>query len=343
MSGAWIAKPLASLSSVERTLFQEIRSSGTPLSQSLAWTDAAAAVRGNPFVVFSKDRGVSAVFLMEDSQHGAGRSGLIAECVNGPVLAWDRIRGSQELNEQISMVVYALHQTHPHLESILIRPRVSESQLQFLKNHCAFPIHSVDEARTLVLDLDETESLQWGHLPSGIRSEVSRAQRAGVRAVRVPWMKGLSSFWQATREYYRDRGVFVPGEEWIRALTPESPGAIPKDSKIEIHLIAAEHSESSSVAELLMVIHEGTGYYLFAHERRGAGCPKLSLNLLAQWEALRICIESGARCYDLNGVSNPQSQKEMEDSFRGVDFYKRRFKGREVVYFQPLIVFGREI
>jgi hypothetical protein len=105
-------------------------------------------------------------------------------------------------------------------------------------------------------------------------------------------------------------------------------------------LISASHEQSESSGEMLLLLCGGVGIYFFAHETRSETCPKISLNVCAQWEAIKICIRTGVRHYDLNGVSDPNSIEEGKESYSGVDFYKRKFKGREVLYFNPIICFG---
>jgi hypothetical protein len=326
MSGTWIAKPLSSLNSTERSLFHRSQAPSLPLSQTLEWGAAMGMTSGIPFLIFSPERRVSAIFLI---------SGTDAECVNGPVLDWAAIRTGQELNEQVSMVVYALHQSNPALQSVRIRPRLSREQFEFMSANLAFPVDRVDQARTMILDLKETEEAQWRVLPPRVRSEISRSMRSGVQVSARSTEEGLSGFWESTRSFYQKRGLFVPGDEWVRSLLLGH-----SDPMIRSFLVEASHEESGSQAELLLLVCGGVGFYFFAHEKRSKTCPKLSLNICAQWEAIKTCIRAGVRQYDLNGVADPNQIAEEKGSFLGVDFYKRKFKGREVLYFNPMIRFG---
>jgi hypothetical protein len=297
-----------------------------PLSQTLEWAAAMGVASGDPFLVFSPERKVSAVFLI---------SGAEAECVNGPVLNWAEIRTAQELNEQVSMVVYALHQSNPAIRSIRIRPRISKEQFDFLASHLAFPVDRVDQARTMILDLKESEEAQWKALPPRIRNEISRSMRGGVQVSTRSTEEGLSRFWKATCEFYQNRGLFVPGEEWVRSLLLGH-----SESTMRSFLIEASHEASGSRAELLLLVCGGVGFYFFAHEKRAETCPNVSLNICAQWEAIKTCIQSGITQYDLNGVADPNQDASEKASFSGVDIYKRKFKGREVLYLNPIICFG---
>jgi hypothetical protein len=51
-------------------------------------------------------------------------------------------------------------------------------------------------------------------------------------------------------------------------------------------------------------------------------------------------LRRGSHTYDLNGLLHPSQNSEDDHHYRGVDFYKRKFKGQEVTYFSPLIQFG---
>ncbi len=326
MSATWIAKPLFSLQPRECSLFQGIIGPLHPLSQTLEWASALQTSADVPFLVFCPERKISAVFLV---------SGTDAECVNGPVLNWERIHTARELNEQVSLVVYALHQSNPTLRNIRIRPRLLEEQYRFLNSNLAFPVDRVDEARTMILDLRENVQDQWFALPSRIRSEILRAERSGVQVSQKPFHEELNRFWSQTRDFYQKRNLFAPEETWLRALLLGHA-----DSVLQPVLLEAIHPESGSQAEVLLLLFGKIGLYFFAHETRSESCPNVSLNACAQWEAIQICIRSGVRHYDLNGISASGADSGHRDSFQGVDFYKRRFKGREVSYFSPVICFG---
>ncbi|MBU6154612.1 MAG: hypothetical protein KGP28_09955 [Bdellovibrionales bacterium] len=326
MNGSWVAKPLFALSDAEKILYRDLYVPGFPLSQTLEWGYALRDEVQVPFVVFSPERRVASLFTV---------SGTLAECVNGPVLDWSRIHSARELNEQVSMVVYALHKSNSGLRSIRIRPRLQEKEFVFLREHLAFPLDQVDEARSMILDLQETEDAQLRALPARIRNEISRSLRSGVRVVSRETSDGISDFWGFTREFYRERGLPLPEEEWIRGLLFGN-----RDWALKSKLISAFHEESGSQASLLLVWFGGVALYFFAHEIRTSSCPKISLNVCAQWEAMMACIRSGVRHYDLNGVLAPHEASKEAEPYRGVDFYKRKFKGREVEYRSPTICFG---
>ena len=325
MIGSWIAKPLSSLGAEERSMYRALYRPDFPLSQSLEWGHALSAPNRQPFVVFSPERRVAALFTV---------SGDEAECVNGPVLDWERIRDSKVLNEQISMSVYALHQAKPSLRSIRLRPRLGARDFEFLRDHLAFPIDRMEHARTMILDLAHSESEQWMNLPPRIRSEIKRSARCGVRVESSPAGGVVSGFWRKTRDFYLARGLPIPDENWIQSLLLGTG-----EWGIESEVITAIHEESQSEASLLLLRFGGVGIYFFASEKRGPECPNLSLNVCAQWEAVRVCIKAGLRFYDLNGILSSRPKDGEMDPYRGVDFYKRRFKGREVEYCNPLIRF----
>ncbi len=327
MSGSWIAKPLGSLGTEERAMYRALYRPDFPLSQSLEWGHAFSAPDRHPFVVFSPERKAASLFAVS-------RDGTEAECVNGPVLDWERIRDPRGLNEQISMSVFALHQAKPGLRSVRLRPRLGLPEFEFLREHLAFPLDRVDYARTMVLDLADSVDGQWRSLPSRIRSEIKRSHRHGVRVELVSDVEAIDDFWAKTRAFYHSRGLPIPDRDWIHGLLSGRG-----ERGIESDVITAFHEKSGSEASLLLLRFGGVGIYFFAHESRGLECPNLSLNVSAQWEAMKACMGSGLRHYDLNGILPPKHGEGGVDPYQGVDFYKRRFKGREVEYCNPLIRF----
>ena len=296
---------------------------GLPLSQGIAWGRAIRAAGGECFVVFSPERRVSALFMI---------SGNEAECVNGPVMDWTRTPSAQELNEQFGMVVYALHQSLPHLKSIRLRPRLSQEGLQFLQANLAFPMDRIDQARTRLIVLESTREHQWNALSPRIRHEISRAQRSGVRVTVRSAQERFPDFWSQVRPFYQARGLYVPEASFVEALL--------QDSELRGQVISATHEPSQSVSEILVIDYKGVAYYFYAHESRGEGCPNVSLNACAQWEAMKELISRGVKGYDLNGLIHPENQKGENEAYRGVDAYKRKFRGETVDYASPLICFG---
>ncbi|NDG85943.1 MAG: hypothetical protein EBX52_13020, partial [Proteobacteria bacterium] len=160
----WISKPVSALSQQEQELWRAMRLPDLPLSQELSWGRAVLAIESGAWIVFSPERRVSALFMI---------SGTDAECVNGPVLDWSGIESARELNERIGTVVYALHQAHPALQNIRLRPRLLKEQFEFLRTHSAFPLDQVDRACTAVIRLKSTPEEQWRALPGRVRHEVS--------------------------------------------------------------------------------------------------------------------------------------------------------------------------
>ena len=350
MSASWIVKPVSELTKEELEKWHALRFPRLPLSQSIAWATAAESVSGNCVLVFSPERKVSALYLISGDQ---------AECVNGPILNWESIHDHEDLNEQISMAVFALYQGCPWLQNIRIRPRLDQNHFLFLAKNSAFPIVQTDLAQTMVIELDDSEEKMWMNLPTRIRHEINRARSAGVETETVDLDGHLSIFWENTRKFYQSRNLFVPEEPWIRSLldhfssactrtTPSNIGfadgsSDPKSvytTENSAQIIRAAHPASGSVSEILVLHTHDVSYYFYAHEIRGESCPNISLNACAQWEAIRSSAKRGSLYYDLNGILHLEHRNAEHDSYAGVDRYKRKFKGKEIEYFSPLITFS---
>jgi hypothetical protein len=324
----WISKPVSALNDQELALWRAMRLPALPLSQEISWGRAALAIGRDARVVFSPQRRVSALFLISGDQ---------AECVNGPVLDWPRIGNSRELNEQLGMVVYALHRAVPGLRSILLRPRLSGSEYEFLRNHSAFPVDRIDRASTVVIPVGSSCEWQWQALPGRIRHEVSRAHRAGARARVRDAKEGFAGFWDSLLAFYQKRSLFAPELRFMEALLGQEG--------VRAWIVTSRHLSSASEAGVLVVNTQETAFYLYAYEERTEECPNISLNALAQWDALRLMIDAGIQNYDLNGILNPLERSDVAHEggaggFRGVDAYKRKFKGVQVDYIIPSIVFA---
>jgi hypothetical protein len=319
----WIAKPLSQLNEKEVQIWNSMVLSGLPLSQGIAWGRAIQASGGECFIVFSPERRVSALFMV---------AGIEAECVNGPVMDWARTPNAQELNEQFGMVVYALHQCLPRLKKIRLRPRLSLEGLDFLRAHLAFPMDRVDQARTRLILLESTPESHWVELSPRIRQEISRAQRSGVTVSVRDAQERFKDFWDQVRAFYQARGLYAPEDSFVEALL--------QDSEMRGQVISSRHEPSRSFCEILVINYKGVGYYFYAHESRGETCPKVSLNVCAQWEAMKELIARGVKGYDLNGILHPDHQNAENAAYAGVDAYKRKFRGETVDYASPLICFG---
>ena len=326
MSASWIVKPIRDLSVDEIRQWNELRFAQAPLSQTLAWGNAIESLNGNSVVVFSPERKVSAVYVIFEDE---------AECINGPILNWQSINNAEDLNEQISMAVYALHQGHPYLKTIKIRPRLDQKNFLFLAKNLAFPIDQTDLAQTMLIPIADSEQKQWLQIPPRVRHEINRATHAGVKTESIRFEDGISDFWRKTRSFYESRSLFMPEEPWIHALLNHQ-----NESILEGEIIRASHTDSDSVSEILVLHTFDVSYYFYAHEQRSENCPNISLNACAQWAAIRSSLIKGSLYYDLNGTLHPEHSSPDNNSYSGVDQYKRKFKGKELDYFSPVICFG---
>ncbi len=325
MGATWIAKPIAALNQSEIKLWKRLSHHNTPVSQTLAWGKSIDSIHGKSILVFSPERNISGLFMIEGSR---------AECVNGPVLDWTSIQDASSLNEQVSLVVYALHQSHPQTTEVLLRPRLLESQFKFLEQHLAFPIEQCDQAQTMTLALKGDEQSLFLSLPAKIRHEIKRAENSNIEYSVRDARENLENFWSRTVEFYQSKSLFIPPHEWIKSLITNSVDPISSS------IITVRHQPSQSVSEIMILHLHGISFYFYAYEMRTESCPNISLNTYAQWQALCLSQTKGSHTYDLNGLLHPSQKSEDDHHYRGVDFYKRKFKGQELNYFSPLIQFG---
>jgi len=320
---SWIVKPVGALTPEEMKSWTDLSWMDMPPSQTLAWGGAVEAVSGKGVIVFSRELRISALFIV---------SGLEAECINGPVMDWEAIRSSEILNQAIARVVHALVHANPDLVSIRLKPRLRSGPFGFLSDHLAFPVDRVDRSHTLMINLAPDEEAQWSQLPSRIRHEISRARKAGVQVSLHQDSEAIFSFWSGVRNFYGSRGLYAPEYSFVESLLfSDCPG-------LEGQVIRAEHPESGSFSELLLIHVGSRSYYFYAFDQRTETCPNISLNACAQWEAIREAARRGSLTYDLNGILKKGGAD--PGSFSGVDQYKRKFKGEEVEWFSPLICFG---
>ncbi len=322
MGATWIAKPVKALSAGEIEDWYGLDwGPNLAPSQTPDWGLAGIHLGVEPILVFSPERRISALFL---------RSGTEAECVNGPVYDWSCNRTAAEQNELIGMTVHALIQCRPNITRVTLRPRLQEKDLDSFLEKSAFPTDGVDRSSTLRLKLDTPEEGGlFESLGSRIRHEVRRAIRDHSRAEHLDAKMAIDDFWNRCSSFYTKKNLWLPSREWIHQLLarPDS-GAL---------LIRAIHEPSQSTCELLAFPAGRCVFNLFAAESRSTSCPNLSLNALAQWEAMRAFRARGYRTYDLNGISNPGSH---DPEFQGVDTYKRKFKGELLQFAHPLLRFG---
>ena len=323
MGATWIAKPVKALTAGETAEWRCVEW-GTNLapSQTPAWGMAGLHLGVEPILVFSPERRISALFF---------RNGTEAECVNGPVYDWSRIETGTEQNELIGMTVHALLKCRPEITRVTLRPRMPADNLTPFLERSAFPEDGVDRSSTSIVNIESSsDSELFQNLGSRIRHEVRRSERSGVRSEILDTSSALDGFWQRCSELYRDKELWLPPIGWIRTLADQSQNGV--------SIFRSTHPTTGSLCEVMTFAVGTQAFNLFAAETRSPDCPNLSLNAVAQWEAIRTLRSQGIRAYDLNGIAHPMT--ETPGTFRGVDAYKRKFKGRLIEFAHPLIRFG---
>lgn len=324
MSALWIAKPVESLSNDEMETWTRIPLPDTLApSQTPSWGFASRTLAVSSIMVFSPDRRVSALFTVDGDR---------AECVNGPVFDETLIQTSQDLNERISMAVHALLRCAPQVKEVCLRPRLKDQGLARFLDLLAFPVDGVERTATLEIHLSAAEDASFFQtLPSRIRHEINRCRHAGCEAEIVDGARGLSPFWNKLGAFYQQKGLWLPPEHWARALI-DGP-------RSRCRIVRVRHIASESVCEILNFDAGSRTFNLFAYNDRTPLCPNLSLNILAQWEAMCQSRRMGMQTYDLNGILHPD-ESTPDTAYLGVDRHKRKFKGHEVRYSNPVIRFG---
>ena len=323
----WIAKPLQKLSLEEQAQYRTLYTPQTPLSQTLAWGKAIETAQGNVITVFSPDQCAFALYHFNNEE--------LAECTNGPCLNWNLIQDQQKLEQMLSTLVYAFHQAKPKVKKIKIKPRLEEAQFQFLEKNLSFPIDLIEKTQTLLVPVLQNEEDRWRHLSPRIRSEIKRSQKQDLVITTSEGIDGIELFWAELEKFYQLKKLFLPPLHWIQTFLIEG-----KKCGIESQRIKVEEKNSQSFCEILVLHFQSNSYYFFAHETRTPQCPKVSLNVIAQWEALRCASQNKTINYDLNGVLHPEQSEDQKTSYSGVDLYKRKFKGVLLNRLSPEIGFG---
>jgi hypothetical protein len=322
MGATWIAKPVMALSADEIDLWHSI-DWGLNLapSQTPAWGRAGTLLGVEPILVFSPERKTTALFFKKGNE---------AECVNGPVHDWSCLESATEQNELIGMSVHALLKCRSGISQVTLRPRMAEKDLGLFMEKSAFPADRVERSSTLTIPLETSdETTLFESLGPRVRHEVRRALRADVATEIHAAGKIIEPFWQRCSELYTKKQLWLPPLEWIRTLVD--------DPYQRASIIRSTHLPTGSLCEVLTVGTGTVGFNLFSSESRNPPYPNLSLNAVAQWTTAKFLRESGFRIYDLNGIAHHDSQ---EPGFRGVDAYKRKFKGRILEFAHPMLRFG---
>jgi hypothetical protein len=299
----WIAKPLRALNSAERAAWSGIP--GLPLAQSLAWADAADALRpGQVFMVFSPDEQVGGVVL------SLARDGEY-ECVNGPCLQWE---DPARAPRQLATFASAAAKIVPGFSSLALRPRWIEGARARIEPHLPVEARGWVRATTLVLD---SQSPQFN---ARLCRTLRRADQAGIH-VEVEPLIDAAGFQLRMAAFAARRGFHVPPRAWFETLARSA----------DLTLVRATHAQAE--AELLLIRSGADTHYLFGRQERRSSAPAwLSAAAVAHRAALEYAGRKGGGSYDLNGFASNLGPK---DPYAGVAAFKAQFGGSIIHYEVP--------
>lgn len=198
--------------------------------------------------------------------------------------------------------------------SIYFSPQtpILHSQLSIINS----PRHEQPEAtRILDLDLSEEELLAQMHQKG--RYNIKVAQKNQVRVERSTDIDGYYALAQKTGG--RD-GFGIPSKRQLYAFLEHLPGSF--------LLLANTEGTDSPIAGLIGVMWGETGIYYYGasdYEHRALMAP-----YLLQWEAMKLCKQTGCTRYDLLGIAPPDAGP--NHPWQGISGFKEKFGGAVITY-----------
>lgn len=174
-----------------------------------------------------------------------------------------------------------------------------------------------------------TAMVDLTHSPAEILASFSRSARQNIRevekralSIRPLLDQSLGRQVEALmREAFTRTGGPPPTVPWPHVIT------LARGQTGWLRLIGLFHSDSSRGDSLLafaLAVHHGrTVEYLHGASTRDHDLGRVSLNYALQWDLISWARASGARWYDMGGVSSPHSPD--AEALRGIDEFKRAF------------------
>jgi lipid II:glycine glycyltransferase (peptidoglycan interpeptide bridge formation enzyme) len=201
------------------------------------------------------------------------------------------------------------------------------------------PAGRLQPARTIVLDLEQSEDELLKAMKPKTRYNIRLAGRRGVEVKRASTLGELRAFYSLlevtserdefgihTFQYYRELwDTFGPGgDNSALLLTADHPDE-------------AERAQGPIAGLLALKFGREAIYMYGASANRGR---EHMPTYLLQWEAIRWARGEGCRIYDFWGIPDPPSEEGDEEvsptntrsGLRGVYWFKKGFGGREVEY-----------
>lgn len=338
----WIAKPVSALKSDERRSWifacraQRERGIDVPLAQALTWARAAGQASAGSFLVFSPEEGVGGIVLAGEIPGG----GVRFECINGPLLDWDR---PESAKRQLATFAMAVSKLDRRFRSLVLRPRWMEAQAQARLLGLPIQPYSLERAATLRIAVAITDEEQLAGFRPRLRRSLRRTERQlkGVSVTPLaPKDLRIAGWIGRMEEFSFSRGFSVPPQGWFETLL--SDPELQKEEGLSFWMAFAEvgpaDGHASAIAEHFLCLRDGSdqknreAHFLFGCERRLPGFSDLSPGALAHMEALRQLRRSGVRYYDLNGYVPGASP---DHPYAGVNAFKEQFGGELIQYEIP--------
>ena len=176
----------------------------------------------------------------------------------------------------------------------------------------------IQPAKTLILDLVQSEEELLSQMHQKTRYNIRLAQRKGV-VVEIPnpeqILSNFQTFYQLLKETaQRDKFYLHPREYYQKILE-----VLGREEMVRLYL--AEY-QGKVISGILVVFFGQTATYL--HGASDYNFRQLMAPYLLQWRAIYQAKELGFRYYDLYGID--------EQRWPGLTRFKKGFGGREVVY-----------
>lgn len=321
----WIAKPLLSLSPSETDLWEKIEEN-LPLAQTLVWARATEAVSRKTFLIFSPEEKVGGIVFRSPDPASPTRSRF--ECINGPHLHWDDALAAPRQLATFAMAVSKLDRT---FQSLALKPRWVEGQLQDRLRHLPLSLFCQSQAETMIIPIQSSLELQFQALSRRMRRNLQRAWRNEVKVRWEPLTPdSLGPFYPSLKLFGDRKGFSVPPRLWFDALLK---GTSPR---VRFYLSTAFLGEDEffeTKTQILVCMRRNRAHYLFGYDERSAGArPAISTSAAAHWETLGHCLKSGIEDYDLNGY---MTEIEPTHPYFGVTRFKEQFQGQVVRFEIP--------
>jgi len=294
--------------------------------QSWGWGEQKAASGWHPLRLAlwdtTNDQIIAAAqVLQRTAPHVPLRLGHLAYIPKGPVLDW--------FNKPVRNTFFTqLHRLLRFQGAIALRVELGQEQddedsttiKEYLTQQHMQPIHAVQPARTIVLDITPDEATLLARMKEKWRYNVRLAGRKGV-TVRVAETIEDVQAWYRLLETTGERDQFG-----IHTLSYYIQVWRTFTSCNQARLLLAEHN-GQLLAGIFVSVYSRQAIYLYgasSNEQR-----QLMPNYLLQWEAMRWAKSCGATSYDFWGI--PETDDENE-AMAGVYRFKSGWGGRVVQF-----------